>query len=319
MSGFTEEEVLVKQTLGFKPKQFLREVSSMVDATLESSVATYKKELLAIAASKGYANITEDVIDDSCQELLERMKSAYNKNMDKFELYALRNIFTLPSPEESSHVLASRQALNSATKEVDKLRQDYLKAQAKHNELQYECYESELLLKDMKSALFNLRVGSQVLDEFQVRPIADKADTLNQKKARLDGLIKRAATLVDEMDIENMAQGGDISQIFNPQNITKIFTSINNKLTNNENFSQEHLQSEAQDICGNMKDNPLFSQMMGGLFGSMQMPQAPQQPQPQQTNTRNINVDSSHDPNNTKKRLQKKLDKKIKIEKLDKK
>jgi hypothetical protein len=203
MSGFTEEEVLVKQTLGFKPKQFLREVSSMVDATLESSVATYKKELLAIAASKGYANITEDVIDDSCQELLERMKSAYNKNMDKFELYALRNIFTLPSPEESSHVLASRQALNSATKEVDKLRQDYLKAQAKHNELQYECYESELLLKDMKSALFNLRVGSQVLDEFQVRPIADKADTLNQKKARLDGLIKRAATLVDEMDIEN--------------------------------------------------------------------------------------------------------------------
>ena len=121
------------------------------------------------------------------------------------------------------------------------------------------------------------------------------------------------------MDIENMAQDGDISQIFNPQNITKIFTSINNKLTNNENFSQEHLQSEAQDICGNMKDNPLFSQMLGGLFGSMQMPQAPQQPQPQQTNTRNINVDSSHDPNNTKKRLQKKLDKKIKIEKLDKK
>ena len=130
---------------------------------------------------------------------------------------------------------------------------------------------------------------------------------------------KIAKEITDEMDIENMAQGGDISQIFNPQNITKIFTSINNKLTNNENFSQEHLQSEAQDICGNMKDNPLFSQMMGGLFGSMQMPQAPQQPQPQQTNTRNINVDSSHDPNNTKKRLQKKLDKKIKIEKLDKK
>ena len=130
---------------------------------------------------------------------------------------------------------------------------------------------------------------------------------------------KIAKEITDEMDIENMAQDGDISQIFNPQNITKIFTSINNKLTNNENFSQEHLQSEAQDICGNMKDNPLFSQMLGGLFGSMQMPQAPQQPQPQQTNTRNINVDSSHDPNNTKKRLQKKLDKKIKIEKLDKK
>ena len=133
---------------------------------------------------------------------------------------------------------------------------------------------------------------------------------------------KIAKEITEEMNIENMAQDGDISQIFNPQNMTKIFTSINNKLTNNENFSQEHLQSEAQDICGNMKDNPLFSQMMGGLFGSMQMPQPqaqPQAPQPQQTNTRNINVDSSHDPNNTKKRLQKKLDKKIKIEKLDKK
>ena len=73
-----------------------------------------------------------------------------------------------------------------------------------------------------------------------------------------------------------------------------------------------------------MKDNPLFSQLMGGVFGGMSgMPGMNMQgggaPQAQPSNTRNINVDKNHDPNNTKKRLQKKLDKKIKIEKLDKK
>ena len=65
-----------------------------------------------------------------------------------------------------------------------------------------------------------------------------------------------------------MADNGDISQLFNPENMSKNFSSINSKLTNNE-FDKEHLQNEAQDICGNMKDNPLFSQLMGGVFGGM--------------------------------------------------
>ena len=128
---------------------------------------------------------------------------------------------------------------------------------------------------------------------------------------------KIAKEITEEIDIESMANDGDISQLFNPENMSKIFSSINSKITNNENFSQEALQSEAQGICGNMKDNPLFSQLMGGIMGGMQMPQ-PARPQTP-SNTRNINVDKSHDPNKTKARLQKKLDKKIKIEKLDEK
>lgn len=203
MSGFAEEEALIRHTLGFKPKQFLREVSKMVENTLKSAIATYKRELLAIAASKGYVNITDEVIDDSCQELLERMKGIYDKNMDKFELYALRNIFTLPSPEESPAAAASKQALVAVTEEVEMLRQKYLNAQAEHNRIEQECLESEQLLKDMKSALFNLRVGAQILDEYQVKPISEKADTLNQKQARLGSLMKRATKLVDEMEVTN--------------------------------------------------------------------------------------------------------------------
>jgi len=200
MSGFTEEEMLVRQTLGFKPKHFLRDVSSMVDSTLANAVATYKRELLAIANTKGYVNITPEVINDSCLELLEKMKTVYLKNMDKFELYAVRNIFTLPSPEECSAVSESRQSLEEACELVDGLRKTYLDAQAKHNLLEYECEESEKLLKDMKTALFNLRVGSQVLDEQSVRPIAGTTQELNNRRTKLDALCKRASSLVKQMD-----------------------------------------------------------------------------------------------------------------------
>ena len=200
MSGFTEEEMLVRQTLGFKPKQFLRDVSSMVDSTLVNAVATYRRELLAIANTKGYVNITPEVINDSCEDLLEKMKAVYFKNMDKFELYAMRNIFTLPSPEESSAVSESRQSLEEVCVQVDGLRKTYLDAQAQHNLLKYECDESEKLLKDMKTALFNLRVGSQVLDEQSVRPISGTTEALNKRRTKLDEVCQKASSLVKQME-----------------------------------------------------------------------------------------------------------------------
>jgi hypothetical protein len=231
MSAFNDEESLVKQTLGFKPKQFCREVSDMVISTLEGAIATYKKELLAIATSKGYANITEDVIDDSCQELLERMKGEYNKNMDKFELYALRNIFTLPSPEESITALESKTSLNNTINELNILRLKYMDIQSQSNILKHECNEGEILLKDMKQAIFNLKVGSQILETSpdgasdgnvsssisnfsndinggdgggnghgNMMPINNTMKELNKKQLKLNDLCTKAMTLANEME-----------------------------------------------------------------------------------------------------------------------
>ena len=143
---------------------------------------------------------------------------------------------------------------------------------------------------------------------------------------------KIAKEITEELNIEGMAgDGGDIQQIFNPENMMKIFSSINSKVTNNADFNKEDLASEATNICGTMKDNPLFSQLMGmqNMFGNMQ--QGMNQPN-QQTNSevsevsevkedkniKKINTEPNHDPNDTKKTLKKKLDKKkANITKLD--
>tara|TARA_B000000460_G_C21516760_1_gene393789 strand:+ start:218 stop:1159 length:942 start_codon:yes stop_codon:yes gene_type:complete len=130
---------------------------------------------------------------------------------------------------------------------------------------------------------------------------------------------KIAKEITEELNIEEMADGGDVQQIFNPDNMMKIFSSINSKVTNNANLNKEDLANEATNICGSMKDNPLFSQLMGmqNMFGNMQQ-QMNQQGSNEETNSevkedqniKKINTDPNHDPNDTKKRLKKKLDKK---------
>ena len=64
-----------------------------------------------------------------------------------------------------------------------------------------------------------------------------------------------------------------MKEVFNPENMMKIFSSINSKITDNNDLSKEDLASEATNICSTMKDNPLFSQLMGlqsGMFSQMQ-------------------------------------------------
>ena len=127
---------------------------------------------------------------------------------------------------------------------------------------------------------------------------------------------KIAKEITEELNIEGMAgDGGDIQQLFNPENMMKIFSSINSKVTNNADFNKEDLASEATNICGSMKDNPLFSQLMGmqNMFGNMQgmnQPNSEVSEVKADTNIKKINTDPNHDPNDTKKRLKKKLDKK---------
>ena len=139
---------------------------------------------------------------------------------------------------------------------------------------------------------------------------------------------KIAKEITEELNIEGMAgDGGDMQQLFNPENMMKIFSSINAKVTNNADFNKEDLASEATNICGTMKDNPLFSQLMGmqNMFGNMQgMNQQSNQTNSEVSevkedkNIKKINTDHNHDPNDTKRRLKKILDKKkANITKLD--
>ena len=126
MSGFSangKDAEIVNSTLGFLPRDFFGEVSGMVDESLEFGVETFKKELLTIAREKGYKNVTENVIGESCQNLLTKLKSTYNKNIDKFDLYAKRNIFILPPSSTETKISANQESLEKISRELEEARQ----------------------------------------------------------------------------------------------------------------------------------------------------------------------------------------------------
>ena len=131
---------------------------------------------------------------------------------------------------------------------------------------------------------------------------------------------KIAQEITEELDIGKMMSGeGGLENLFNGGNIMNIFQSINSKIeskVSSEDFKKEDLLGEANDICGTMKDNPLFSSLMGSM-------QNMGGGTPNQPDVKNINLNQNNQPgsNKTKKRLQKKLqDKKdgLNVEKLSK-
>ena len=126
---------------------------------------------------------------------------------------------------------------------------------------------------------------------------------------------KIAQEISEELNIND--ENADISDILNPESMMKIFGSINEKMLNNSEMSKEGLQGEAMNICSSMKDNPLFSQLMGmqsNLFSQM-MPQGNQN---QNQDVRNINVNDRNAK--ARKNARKKLDnrkKNINVKKSD--
>ena len=123
---------------------------------------------------------------------------------------------------------------------------------------------------------------------------------------------KIAKEVSEELNMDSMGDEADLSQMFNPENMMKIFSTISSKV-NSDTFKNGDLEKEATNICGDMKDNPLFSQMMGmqGLFGNMMGQNENSGSNPIEElfdhDVKKIAVDSKHDPNKTKQRLQKKL------------
>ena len=118
---------------------------------------------------------------------------------------------------------------------------------------------------------------------------------------------KIAQEISEELNIND--ENADISEILNPESMMKIFGSINEKMMNNSEMSKEGLQGEAMNICSSMKDNPLFSQLMGmqsNLFSQM-MPQGNQN---QNQDVRSININDRNAK--ARKNARKKLDNKKK-------
>lgn len=124
---------------------------------------------------------------------------------------------------------------------------------------------------------------------------------------------KIAKEITEELNIGENSDGENIQEVFNPENMMKIFSSITSKMSGDNGMDKDNLQSEAMNICSTMKDNPLFSQLMSmqsSMFG--QPPNMPTQENKETSdpNIRNINVDRNAV---ARKNAKKKLDKKREI------
>ena len=120
------------------------------------------------------------------------MREEFESNLSRFELYVNRNIFvpnSIPPPSSQHTVIEptaadippnNQDSLTAITGEVDALKQHYLRIRSAHTRLSNECRNSELLIRDMRTAMFNLRVGAQALEENNIHPLEGTVGNLAQ-------------------------------------------------------------------------------------------------------------------------------------------
>jgi hypothetical protein len=91
------------------------------------------------------------------------------------------------------------------------LREKYLLIRQTHAMLSNECRNADLLLKDMRGALFALRIGAQALENHQVQPLNEAWAIMEQHKQKLSDLSRRAADMKSEMNAALQSSGSSSS------------------------------------------------------------------------------------------------------------
>lgn len=172
---------------------FLDEVKVSVRNQLKETVKEINQELVKLSTQKGHEkNATPAKIDEGCEELHDRLNKIFGENMKKFGLYSQRNVF--------SGVLDNKSGSSaSSDAELAALREKYLEVHSEYCRLTLECADYAVLLKDMRNALFQLRVSAQVFDDYSVMPLADTVAQVTQQRANLEEMCAKATELLDKI------------------------------------------------------------------------------------------------------------------------
>ena len=127
------------------------------------------------------------------------MRQQFHRNMDKFDVYCNRNIF-VPSSSSSSSSNSVFKMETEVSSELEQLRQKYMTLRSQYMDLSASTKAATLFLQDMRSTLFHIRVGAQVLDDYNVQPLAETMATLTQQKIALEELCVNAQELTDKIE-----------------------------------------------------------------------------------------------------------------------
>lgn len=192
----------------FDLTHFFREVAKMMNNEIDQGISSFKHEIIATSKKKGFKDVTDASVLEACQRLSNKMKTEFNENMNRFETYVERNIFTLYLPSSSSNSSTSGKNNNQQEdednndslileQEVEELKLKYGQIFEQYSTLSDECRQSDGLLKDMKKTLFDLKVGAQALDDSSLdeqsrllSKYGNVLETLTNKAEDLDKEIK---------------------------------------------------------------------------------------------------------------------------------
>lgn len=61
---------------------------------------------------------------------------------------------------------------------------------AEYNQLSVECRDRDLILKDMRNALFTLRLGAQAFESYDLNPVSTTMEHMSETHAKLEALCR---------------------------------------------------------------------------------------------------------------------------------
>ncbi len=157
------------------------------------------------------------------------MKPIVEKNMSKFSLYAVRNIFketiaamtaadanasinesTIipPTTSASSSSSSNTADLDTEGAQLDQtletLKRDYLRLYQDYSRITAECQDMDALIKDMRETSFSVRLRIQEMDQqMDQQSLADSASMLKEFRGRLQECCNEADGKFKMLELEN--------------------------------------------------------------------------------------------------------------------
>ncbi|KAJ2400241.1 hypothetical protein GGI23_002155 [Coemansia sp. RSA 2559] len=200
---------LVVEHFGFLPITFIDEIINSANDTIYRATDALCK---FVEKEQGSSEATSQAVTKA-ETLLEH---AVDKNFDKFELYALRNLFNIPQgledylvlPHQSQDVMVSSEAPVFAEDEaaLDKELEDVRKQLVVHNLLKTRLSSD---IAKVERGIARLRALNEQLHIMDVAQ-AEFKGRMPQAVAEVRAQVAEAARLVDQL-MESLAAGGSLS------------------------------------------------------------------------------------------------------------
>lgn len=123
-------------------------------------------------------------IEQACSRLMQKLKPVVEKNLSKFSLYVVRNVFketidainstdTMAKNNNQSKIAlagaSSTAGIDDEELQLDQtleaLKREYLQRHQEYSRLVAECNDKDALIKDMRETSFSVRLRLQEMDQ----------------------------------------------------------------------------------------------------------------------------------------------------------